>query len=364
MKSRTHAARIGTGRKRRKGLKHHGRGSGQDSGQGTGANRRSGSHASDPFSLTKVKRAPVAGLIHRNETGRARMYRRSREKPRIIIMAFKTILTVTGLEASFQDDLKLAADLCERNMSHLSVLVMMLAAPPPIGEYAAVISDSWLRERETDLRHLNARKAEIAAFVTARAVSGDVVSGYPEIAWADEVVGQRARYADLTLAGPALLKAGMLKEKVVEGALFSSGKPLLLVPADSPVTLEPRRVLVAWGTGIEATRAVREALEMLAGAQKVRVAIVDPIEGEKFHGEEPGADVATFLARHGVNVTVDRLPSENHSTADVLRRHAVDTDAQMLVMGAYGHSRVRERVFGGVTRSMLENPPIPVFLAR
>jgi nucleotide-binding universal stress UspA family protein len=103
---------------------------------------------------------------------------------------------------------------------------------------------------------------------------------------------------------------------------------------------------------------------LLAAADEVRLAIVDPVEGEHAHGEEPGADAATFLARHGVNVTVDRLPSENHSVADVLRRHAVDTDAQMLVMGAYGHSRLRERIFGGVTRSMLEVPPLPVFLAR
>ncbi len=279
-------------------------------------------------------------------------------------MAFKTILTVAGPEAAWEGDLKFAADLCEQTEAHMSVLVMALAAPPPIGEYAAVVSDSWLQEREADLRHLNARKEEISTFVAASAVSGDVVSDYSEVGWADEMVGRRARYADLTLVGPELLDTETLREKVIEGALFWSGKPLLLVPGGARPTLEPKRVLVAWDTRIEATRAVREALELLAAADEVRLAIVDPVEGERSHGEEPGADVATFLARHGVNVTVDRLPSENHSVADVLRRHAVDTDAQMLVMGAYGHSRLRERIFGGVTRSMLESPPIPVFLAR
>lgn len=279
-------------------------------------------------------------------------------------MAFKTILTVAGPEAAWEGDLKMAADLCEQTEAHLSVLVMALAAPPPIGEYAAVVSDSWLRERQADQKHLDARKEEMSTFVAASAISGDVVSGYPEIAWADEMVGQRARYADLTLAGPALLKTDTLKEKVIEGALFWSGKPLLLVPEGAQPTLEPKRILVAWDTRIEATRAVREALELLAAAEEVHLAIVDPVEGERFHGDEPGADVATFLARHGVKVTVDRLPSENHSVADVLRRHAVDTDAQMLVMGAYGHSRLRERIFGGVTRSMLEDPPIQILLAR
>jgi nucleotide-binding universal stress UspA family protein len=282
----------------------------------------------------------------------------------IEIMAFKTILTVVGPEPAWQEDLKLAAGLCEQAKAYLSVLVTAMAAPPPIGEYAAVVSDSWLQERQADLKRLDACKAEVSAFMAGSAVSGDVVSDYPEVGWADEMVGRRARYADLTLAGPELLASETLKEKVVEGALFWSGKPLLLVPEGVRPTLEPKRILVAWDTRVEATRAVREALELLAAADEVRLAIVDPVEGERSHGEEPGADAATFLARHGVNVTVDRLPSENHSVADVLRRHAVDTDAQMLVMGAYGHSRLRERIFGGVTRSMLENPPIPVFLTR
>ncbi|THF55437.1 universal stress protein [Ollibium composti] len=279
-------------------------------------------------------------------------------------MAFKTILTITGPEIGWQGDLKLAVDLCQQAEAHLSVLVMALAAPPPIGEYAVVVSDGWMQERQADQRRLKARTEEISAFVAANPVSGDVVSDYAEVGWADEMVGRRARYADLTLAGPELLASETLRQKVIEGALFWSGKPLLLVPEGAQPTLNPKRVLVAWDTRIEATRAVGEALDLLAAADEVHLAIVDPVEGERFHGEEPGADVATFLARHGVNVTVDRLPSENHSVAEVLRRHAVDTDAEVLVMGAYGHSRLRQRIFGGVTRSMLENPPLPVFLAR
>ncbi|MGN6537181.1 MAG: universal stress protein [Mesorhizobium sp.] len=279
-------------------------------------------------------------------------------------MPFKTILTATGPEIGWKGDLKLAAELCEQAEAHLSVLVMALAAPPPIGEYAVVVSDGWMQERQADQRRLKARTEEISAFVAASPISGDIVSDYAEVGWADEMVGRRARYADLTFAGPELLASETLRQKVIEGALFWSGEPILLVPENARPSLNPKRVLVAWDTRIEATRAVREALDLLAAADEVRLAIVDPSEGERSHGEEPGADVATFLARHGVKVTIDRLPSENHSVVDVLRRHAVDTGAEMLVMGAYGHSRLRERIFGGVTRSMLENPPLPVFLAR
>jgi nucleotide-binding universal stress UspA family protein len=280
-------------------------------------------------------------------------------------MAFKTLLTFAGPEISWRGDLELASGLCERAGAHLSVLVMTLAMPPPVGDYgSAFVLDGWLHERERDLERLEACKGEIVDVLAQGPVSGDVVAGYPEISWADEMVGRRARYADVTLVGPALLNGHPLREQAIEGALFWSGKPLLLVPAGTRPTLTPERVLVAWDAGIEATRAVREALELLAVAREVRLVLIDPIKGERFHGDEPGADTATFLARHGVKVTVDRLPAEGQTVAQALRRHAVDTDAQMLVMGAYGHSRLRERILGGVTRSMLEDPPLPVFLAR
>ena len=81
-------------------------------------------------------------------------------------------------------------------------------------------------------------------------------------------------------------------------------------------------------------------------------------------GGHNGLTAAAYLARHGVKVTVDRLPSSNHSVAEVLRRHAIDTSSELLVMGAYGHSRLRERIFGGVTKSMLEGQSLPVLMAR
>ena len=81
-------------------------------------------------------------------------------------------------------------------------------------------------------------------------------------------------------------------------------------------------------------------------------------------GEEPGADVATYLSRHGVKVTVETLASGGNDPALVLQRHASDIAADLIVMGAYGHSRMRERLFGGTTQSMLENVGTPVFMAR
>jgi nucleotide-binding universal stress UspA family protein len=280
-----------------------------------------------------------------------------------VAMAFKTILTISDPDLGDRD-LKLAAGLCEQVAAHLSVLVVTLAAPPPVGEYGAMTSDVWLQERQADTRRLEERTTAVSAFLAGTTLSADVAIEYPEIAWADEAIGRRARYADLTVIGPELLARGTLRQKAIEGALFSSGKPLLLVPEGASPTLMPKRVLVAWDPRIEASRAVRESLDILAKAREVHLTLVDPVEGENDHGAEPGADAAAYLARHGVNVTVDRLPSSNHPVADVLRQHAIDISAELMVMGAYGHSRLRERIFGGVTRSSLENQSLPIFMAR
>ena len=188
-----------------------------------------------------------------------------------------------------------------------------------------------------------------------------MIVDHSEEAWAEEAVGLRARCADLTLIGPRQMAKGPLKDRVVEGALFLSGRPLLALPEGSRPTLRPRRVQVAWDRSVEASRAVRESLEVLAAAEEVRLVMVDP---EETDGSEPGADAAAWLARHGIGVSVDRLVSGDLSIAETLRRHAADMSAELLVMGGYGHSRLRERIFGGVTKSMLEDPPLPIFMAR
>ncbi|TSE12010.1 universal stress protein [Mesorhizobium intechi] len=278
-------------------------------------------------------------------------------------MTFKTLLTVTGPNQG-EGDLKLAADLCEQIDAHLSVLVLEIAAPPSGGEYAAVVSPAWLAERQAELKRLEKRISDVAGFLSQRAISADLSDDYPDTGWADDVIGRRARYADLTILGPDLLTGHTLKDKVIEGVLFSSGKPMLVVPEGARPTLTPKRILVAWDARLESSRAVRESLDLLKGADDVRLVMVDPLEGEFHHGAEPGADAATYLARHGVNVTVDRLPSSNHSVAEVLRQHAGDVAAELMVMGAYGHSRLRERIFGGVTKSMLEGQSLPVLMAR
>lgn len=278
-------------------------------------------------------------------------------------MPFKTLLGVAGIGQG-DGDINIALDLCEEIDAHLSLLLVGIAPAPPVGEYAIGLSDAWIEEREEDMERLGERAEVLESLLAKRGHSADLVSEFVEAAQADNVIGLSARYCDLAIMGPDTLSTVNLKRYIADGVLFHAQKPLLLVPAEGKATLHPRRVLVGWDSSLEAARAVREAVEMIAEADDVRIVMVDPQSTDRANGPEPGADVAAYLARHGARVTVDRVPSAGLPAADVLKRHATDIAADMMVIGAYGHTRLRERLFGGVTRAMFDAAPMPVFMAR
>lgn len=214
------------------------------------------------------------------------------------------------------------------------------------------------------MERLEDRIYEVKASRNRHAPAANVTSRYLESTFADKVIGIRSRYADLVVLGPELLGGDTLKTRAIKGVLFSSGRPLLMIPPNARPTLQPRQVIVAWNSSLEASNAVHSTLGILKKAQQVRIVMVDPVAEETGNGVDPGHDLAAFLCRHGVNATMDRLPSMGKKVEEILRRHVVDTAADLLVMGAYGHSRFREQIFGGVTRSMLEEAPIAVLVGR
>jgi nucleotide-binding universal stress UspA family protein len=277
-------------------------------------------------------------------------------------MTMTTILSVLGPNQGNRD-LKLAAEICEAAGAHLSILAIGIASPVPIGTYADVMSDAWYVERQREAKKLNERVDGLNQYLAASGLSGDVCGEYVELALAGEVIGLRARHTDLTLLGPSLMADDLISDNALDGALFRSGKPAVVVPEKGGVSLAPGTIMVAWDGSMEAARAVHAARSMLQAAKAVRIVLVDPVAGAGGQGGEPGADLAAYLARLGVAVSLDRLPSGGKSIADVLMRHARDQAAELIVMGAYGHSRLRERIFGGVTRSMLNHVEVPLFMA-
>ena len=275
-------------------------------------------------------------------------------------MTYKTILLIIGANDQ-EKDLAAAADLSATAGAHLSVLVVQLAAPPAVGDYAA-LSVALLDERAEDMKQLDEAVKRARATLKDLGISFDANGIYCETAWADDDVGSRARYADVTLIGASLQTDPSLRSRAIDGALFYSARPVLLATNRQPVTLRPKKILLAWNSTMESARAAREAMALMESAEEVNVVLVDPSAAPARNGEEPGADIATYLARHVVNVTVDRLPSAGRRVEEVLNHHAIDISADLIVMGAYGHTRLRERIFGGVTKAMIERPIVPVLM--
>ena len=178
-----------------------------------------------------------------------------------------------------------------------------------------------------------------------------------------EALATNARYADLVVLGQADAEDADLPLYLPEEVTLSSGRPSLVIPYIGPGATLGQRVTVAWDASREAARAVNDALPILQRAQAVGVVTVNPREGPFGHGEEPGADIALHLARHGVKVEVQRIEARDLDVANVILSHVADRGSDLLVMGAYGHSRLRELVLGGVTRTILHDMTVPVFMA-
>jgi nucleotide-binding universal stress UspA family protein len=142
--------------------------------------------------------------------------------------------------------------------------------------------------------------------------------------------------------------------------LFESGRPLVVVPPGRDA-FQCRRVSVAWDGGAKAARALNDAMPFLRAAEAVEIVCVS---GEKDLSDAvPGSDVAPHLARHGIEVTVADLEAKNGDVAETLRDHATLYGADMMVTGAYGHSRLRQMILGGVTQSLLQRCPVPLFMS-
>jgi nucleotide-binding universal stress UspA family protein len=276
-------------------------------------------------------------------------------------MSCRSVFCVIGIDQCDRDILN-AIHLCKEQDAHLSVLIVSLA-PTPMGGYGVVVSTAWLLEREADIAAMKKREKQVISLVQAAGLKADVDSYYCEKDWADEIIGQRARFSDLTIVGPDLLHQPALKTPALSGALFHSGRPTLVVPKGTHATLRPHKVLFAWDGRIEAVRAAREAIDVMAAAVDVHVTIVDD-DAAEVSDSRPRANIAAYLARHGIKVKIDRLRTCGAAVADLLKQHASEISADMIVMGAYGHSRLRERLFGGVTRTMIETSPIPIFMMR
>jgi nucleotide-binding universal stress UspA family protein len=184
--------------------------------------------------------------------------------------------------------------------------------------------------------------------------------------YSEDEVGEplmlHARHASLAIVGPpSIHREAMTTLGLSEDVIFASGRPSLLVPIDWPAHRIGKRIVVGWNGSREATRAIGDALPLLIEADQVHLLVIAEDKANALLGADPGADITRHLARYGVPVLLEQ---HNGDAGEVLLARARELDAEMLVMGAYGHSKISEFVFGGATRAVLQGAELPVLLSR
>ena len=174
-----------------------------------------------------------------------------------------------------------------------------------------------------------------------------------------------ARYTDLIVMGQvdAETADGPEARDFPDHAILASGRPTLLIPYAGSYANFGEHAVVAWSATRESTRAVTDALPLLARAKKVTVIVGDGVPSGRGHGQTPGADIALYLARHGLKVEVSQESTAGIDVGALLLSRIADLGADLLVMGGYGHSRLRELVLGGVTRTILREMTVPVLMS-
>ncbi len=278
-------------------------------------------------------------------------------------MSLKTLLSVIVDVDSARPQIEAAATLARRHDAHLDILALGIDEVQ-VGYYFAG-ADTVLQETSMAMAREAAEARRKAADDAAEAEGVRFTSqaAVAQIGVLNDVVAQAARFADLVIVPqPYGEGAPADAEAVLEAALFAGTAPTLVLPPAGLPDGFPRRAVIGWNEGTEALRAVRGALPLLRDCKTTTVAIVAPPMRGPEQGE-PGQRLCTMLDRHGVRAEIALLPKAMPRIADILSRQVNDLDADLLVAGAYGHSRFREALLGGATRDLLAHATVPLLMA-
>jgi nucleotide-binding universal stress UspA family protein len=280
-------------------------------------------------------------------------------------MAYRSLLTIASNDRALAPVVTAAAGLALRFDAHLDALALGVdhtqVGYSYVGSGAVMIAAAM--DRAEEQARLTARALEAALASQPPDLRSATETAVTQLGALTEIVAARSRFADLVvLPLPYGEGRGVEEEAVIEAALFEGMAPVLVVPDTGLPTAAPARISIAWNQSREALVATRRAMPFLRRAESVHVVVIDPPPHGPERGE-PGAMLCQMLVRHGVKAEVTVLARTLPRVSDVLAQHLRDSGAELLVMGAYGHSRFREAILGGATRDMLENAKVPVLLA-
>jgi nucleotide-binding universal stress UspA family protein len=279
-------------------------------------------------------------------------------------MSWKDVLAIVAEAEADEPAIALAGALAEQFDAHLAAAFLTALPDEPLAYEPTVVAGVWAEllgrarsEAEAERKKVEARLKQFGRLCelrTAEALSRDL----------GRVAAVHARYADVAvLTRPQQGAGGDLREEIIEGVLFHSGRPALIAPPDWKGGTIGKRVVVAWDASREATRALSEADDLLDFSEAVTVVTVDAKPKMFGHGDQPGANIAGHLSRRGKAATVRNVDSAGRAPALAILEEANALNADLVVMGAYAHSRLRELVFGGATRDLLHATNVPVLMA-
>ena len=274
-------------------------------------------------------------------------------------MALRNILVHVGDDARNEDRIDIACELAARSQAEVTGLYVrpypVVIPAAPIGGAIPVIeglSEAYQRACQAGRKRFEAVVARTGARGDWHEADGD----------AAECIAAHTHYADLAVVGQWSPDDNLDQQPRDLAALVAmlAGRPVLMLPYAGRPSLAFKRVMLCWDGTREAVRAAHDMLTLLPEGAHVDIACVDPDEADD---RDAGADIARHLASHGLDADAHRLSSGDISVADTLLSASSDFGSDLIVLGAYGHARLREIAFGGTTRSMLANAPLPLLLS-
>ena len=275
-------------------------------------------------------------------------------------MSYKTILVHVDNGKRFPARMDIAMQMARRHDAHLVGLHAMTALRLPA--YAAAEAGAVLIEAQQRAFAEQTQRAKIAFDKATSAAGLTKVEWRTTEADAVDAVTLHARYADLVvLSQPHASDNAGVEEDFAERVVLACGRPALVVPYADSYKSVGERALVAWNATREATRALTDAIPLLREAKEVKVIAINPEDAD--HGAVPAADISLFLARHGVRAEAVTDYGDDIDVGNELLSRAADYNSDLIVMGAYGHSRMRELIMGGATRTIITSMTVPVLLS-
>jgi len=244
--------------------------------------------------------------------------------------------------------------------AHLTGIIFLYGPTMPVSRAGYVPPELEVLERHNEAA-VKAAQESFTAASTRAGVKAESLTVSASLVSAGDQFGQIARRFDLAVVGQAEPETKMVEENIIEAALFDSGGPVIIVPYIQRAPLKLDHIMVCWDGSRAAARAIGDAIPFLHRAGRIEVVNVTNERGKQDQIER--ADLGAHLAHHGLNVVIKRMPLGDLDVAAVLLSHAADEDVDFIVMGGYGHSRLREFVLGGVTRSVLRTMTAPVLMS-